>query len=464
MSIPKNQQEIAQFAANEGAIVDGEFVSDTLWSMNKRSKKYSKWAVVVGIEGVSVTKEFIDRKDLPPGAKAYYFTRFGQEDSAERESEKTYFSKGNNIGRANYTTPFTLALSNARRLYTVKLKGGHSRSKTDILTTASLSQLIHSRSRGDHPWRVFLMALKNVNESTNWKHVRFPCDIQPKYDGTRFVVVTHPELPKFKDIGHVDAYSRRGETYEGQDDILRELYPVLEKYPGLHLDGELWKEGFGREDISGSSRRKEDSRRGSAIELNFMVFDCFYIEKPDEEWERRKELLEEVFAELPENRAKMVESATVDSKEELMDEYQSYLDDNLEGGVIRMMDGKYEFGLVKELRSVNAMKIKPRPDAEWPVADFKQGMKGKERGLVIWVLDHNGKKFSVTPNMPSDKRSAIFRYLDENKEEFESEFKGKEMTVTYDRVSATGIPQQPKALYFKDEQVQELLERKIEEY
>lgn len=463
MSIPKNQQDILEFVESEGKIKDGEFVSRKLWSMNKRSKKFSHWRIIVGVENHQVTENLINRGDMPKNSRAYYYTKYAQEGSPDTESEKTWFVKGNNIGRANYTTAFTLALSNARRLYTTKIKSGHSRSKSELVTTATFPQLISNTSRGDYPWRVFLMALKNVNNDTNWKYVKYPCDIQPKYDGTRFAVVTHPKLPEYKDIGNIDSYSRRGETYEGQDGILEEVYPVLKEYPGLHLDGELWKEGFGREDISGSSRRKDNSKRGEAIELDFMVFDCFRIESPNDTWETRKKLLEEIFEKLPQKRVKMVESTRVSDKDSLIKTYESFLDEKLEGGVIRMLNGKYEFGLVKELRSNTTMKIKPRFDAEWPVVDFKQGRKGKELGLVIWVLSHNGKTFSVTPNMPGDKRAAIFKYLDES-EEFESEFKGKMMTITYDRLSATGIPQQPKALYFKDEKIQNKLELKIKDY
>jgi hypothetical protein len=131
----------------------------------------------------------------------------------------------------------------------------------------------------------------------------------------------------------------------------------------------------------------------------------------------------------------------------------------LEGGIIRKLSGKYVPSLSKEYRTYEILKIKPRPDAEWNVVDFTQGSKGKEIGSIIWICEHvledgTAKRFNVTPNNPEASRKAKFKYLSENRDIFDAEYKGQEMTITYDVLSNDGLPQQPKALYFKDSKIE----------
>jgi ATP-dependent DNA ligase len=300
--------------------------------------------------------------------------------------------------------------------------------------------------------------------------------------------VHHPKLPErelTKEDGtlvreRIDGYSRGRENYEGQDHVLLELAPVLKKFPGLHLTGELWKKGQTLQDISGASRRTADSSRGKAAKWDYNVFDCFYIDQPELGYEERQAVLDDVFDALDDQAkyVKRVQSYIVDNKEAAMKLYNKWMAEKLpdgrsvyEGAVIRNLHGPYEFGIDKEKRSYQALKWKPRPDAEWPVIRFKDGV-GKEKGQVIWICAENEdgvkrrtgevlpleerKTFAVTPNMPIDVRKHIFKKISVD-DFFEKNIKGQLYTISYSILSKDFLPQQPKGMRFRDQKINQLL-------
>ena len=136
------------------------------------------------------------------------------------------------------------------------------------------------------------------------------------------------------------------------------------------------------------------------------------------------------------------------------------MDDDYEGAIIRNSDSPYEVGVNKEKRSYQTLKLKPRFDAEFKVVDFKQGKKGKEKGAVIWICEANGKEFSVTPNWPQEERYKWFKELQKTdkkgKTRFEKTWKGKMATISYATLSNDQLPQQPKFLRFRDEDLNHL--------
>lgn len=490
-NIPKNQQDVLEFA-KQGSLVDGNLALEPLWIIDENDK-FRYWQIFIGIKNpttgkrIVVTQSHINRKELPEGYQGAYWSIYGLEGSENiQKSEITFVVEGKSKGRSNFTTPFTQAILDARTVYNKRVRKGAQSDKSLLKRkgeTYTMEELIKSKHRGDTPWRVFAMALHDVTKSNNWRHIEFPCDIQPKLDGTLFIVVMHPSLPLKKlktEKGEIevpiDGYSRGREEYEGHDHVLAELAGILKKYPGLHIVGELWKEGYGLQDISGSSRRQETKtpgKRAEAIKLDFNAFDCFYIDKPELTWAERKELLQEV---IDDNAVytKMIESTEIENKEEAKKIYEEYLKKGLEGAVIRNIGSLYEFNVDRERRSYQTLKWKPRPDGEWPVVGFAHG-KGKEEKAVKWVCAENDegakkrnpdgelppiaerKTFNVTPNQPTPLRIHIFAKLQEDPEFFETHIKGKLLTIGYSILSKDFLPQQPKGLRFRDIKIDKLL-------
>jgi hypothetical protein len=493
-NVPKNQQEVLEFA-KLGEIEDGLLVMPMLWSVGATGKHHW-WKIKIGIamsagtdpinnedDRIPVERDEIERGDIDEGAAGVYWTEFAQQDGKIQITAPTFVIEGKNIGRKNYTTVFTQAVLEARKQYNLRLRRGNKTSRDDLIGPGEyppIEELMQMKSRGDHPWRVFVMALHDVNKANNWRHVVYPCQLQPKYDGTRFVVVSHPDIPE-----GIDGYSRGLETYEGQGHILEEAKKMLADYPGLYLDGETYKEGYSLQDISGTSRRVLASKRGTpALLLDYIVFDCFYVDKPDMPWTERSALLDKIFAGTDAKHIRRAPSQPVADKTELEAIYNSYLEEGLEGAVIRNLDAKYEVGLAKEQRSYKVLKYKPRFDDEWPVVGYESGSKGKSVGAVVWQLAENdsGVKsrlalgpedmlpplderltFTTDMNAPIELRYAIYKYLQDTGN-FKDKYYGKDMTISYSILSNDCKPQQPKALRFRTPDLQRELIESAQEY
>ena len=354
--------------------------------------------------------------------------------------------------------------------------------------THTLAELAKMKYRGDTPWRVYVMLLNDYNKNSNARHIKFPCYVQAKINGTHFVAVSDPVLPtvtiedkdrkhplKFENV-HLDYYTRGREKFEGQEHILCELYPILAKYPGLHVTGELWKKGVHLQDISGSSRRIKEtknkpSQRAKAIKLDLYIFDVFYIDKPKMPFKKRFALIKQIFQDLdtldyPIKYIKMVPTYEADDKAQLESIYRSFLDEDYEGAVVRNENSPYEMGINKENRSYQTMKMKPRPDSEFQVWGFTDGDKGKAVGAIKWICiqreeDFPGtkpeerKEFNVDPNWTYEIRYKLYKKLKENPKWFDENIKGKLATISYSELSKDMIPQQPKFLQFRDEKLEQ---------
>jgi hypothetical protein len=480
MQVPKNHETVLEFV-ELGTLRDGVLVFPTLYGMDTHGN-YIIWTIYVGLcdrndELIPIQQSYIDRGDLPKDAYGVYWTEYGREGMTITTSERTPIYEGSNIGKTNYTTPFTQAVLRARTEYNKKIRKGNNTDKQALKMpgdTYKFEELFADRNRGKYPWRVFAMTLHDYKKFPDKIH--FPAAIQVKLDGTLFITVHHPLLSEV--LGRdMDGYSRGREAYEGYEYLYDELITVARKYPGLHFVGELWKKGYGLQDISGSSRRKTDSKLTTTrVQLNYNIFDCFYIHEPETGFMARQSLLDAVFAELTDAvHVKRIKTRVVSDAHQMKRMYQSFLKQNFEGAVIRNLQAPYEFGIDKCIRSYQTMKLKPRPDAEWPVVGFTTG-KGKEDGCVIWICAESDSgvtkrlktqhyipleerlTFNVTPNQPTALRKHIYARLMAEKDLFPNYICGQEAVISYSILAdKTGLPQQPKMLRFKDSIVVDML-------
>ena len=455
---------------------DGVLSSPTVYSMSLAGKdkhpKYRIWQIMValnsGNKAVNITATLLKSKTLGSDYSARYWTVSGDEAGKQTRSGDTRITVGKNIGKANETTVLTQALHEARSMFNEKLRKGGSVDRTALRLpgTTSIEDLVDDKKRGAAPWRVFAMALHDVNKSDNWKHITYPGYIQPKYDGTRFIVVAHPRIPN-----GIDGFSRGRETYEGQDHVLVELRAILDQYPGLYIDGELWREGYGLQQVSGSSRRQTGADR-----LDYYVFDCFYLDRPMP-WVDRRALIGEIQSAIAGEpgfeHIKFAPTMTYNNRDQAMHIYGEFLNSGYEGGVLRNADSGYEWDPNREKRSHTTLKLKPMDDDDWPVIGFGCGTSGKDVGALMWVLETNqniitglnkkrGTKAhllptpednqfnSVTKGMTYEQRYAAYQFLVKNPDYFEKRLKGQLMRVQFSIISDYGKPQQPKVLGFRD--------------
>lgn len=479
---------------DSGKIWKNIWCSPLLWSISlppKNSKKqdvrYRKWQIFVSTDNknISLNREILLGEKYIPDTVGIYWTIKGFENGKLTKSDPTRIVSGKNLGKANATTPISQAMSQAHSLFKNLIRKGASVNKNELLVPNELSfkKLLKIKTR-ENPWRVFPMALHDVNKN-NWKNISYPGYIQPKYDGTRFLVVYSPEISEISGfIKNMDGWSRSRETYYGQNHILQELKPILQKYPSLYIDGELWKPGYSLQHISGTSRCE---KKQSEIKLNYYIFDSFYIDD-SEIWESRRERINNLFSQdftyinlTPDKKYK--------NKKELLDIYKSYLDQDLEGGVLRNSDSLYEFGISRERRSYTTMKIKPIDDDEWELIGWLSGEKGKDADALKWklrttpeicknhakkynrdftILAKNSKESEFIANPKGamgdyESRRKALKFLENNPDYFNKKLKGQFMTVQFSTLSDYGKPQQPKVLGFKNHDLQEEFMKKIQE-
>jgi hypothetical protein len=225
MAQPKNHQEMLGFA-KKCTLEKGYLKSKILWS-KRANGKFNKWRIIVGLsndEDKEIEFSMIEDRTSEDYDCGFYYTISGIEGGKETTSKRTLICDGKNTGKENYTTPLTQAILEAKSLYDKKIKKGSVINKKDILTGENLSipQLMKIKNRGEGPWRVYPMAL---HEYTQFKaKIHFPCWIQRKFDGIRFIVVSHKDIPNT-----IDGYSRSREKFDGHDHILNEIKEALAK-------------------------------------------------------------------------------------------------------------------------------------------------------------------------------------------------------------------------------------------
>ncbi|MEM3063703.1 MAG: hypothetical protein QW303_09220 [Nitrososphaerota archaeon] len=454
----KNEQEIEEFI-KLCKIENGVLVSPTIYTKNKSGKTLF-WKIYVCLvfmetdEILPINQKYIKRGKLPEGTNGAFWTESGIEGGITRKSDLTY-TREKNIGRQNYTTSFTQAILEAYSEYKYRIqKGGVTNKKNLLSQESTLEDLIKAGK-----WRVAPMLLHNATD--NWDKVKFPLYIQPKYDGVLFIVLYHPDLPN-----KIDGYSRGRKEYK-QDHILEELKPILQKYPGLYLVGELYKHGISLQEISGFSRRQYHYEE--TVKLDYYIFDCFRI-AVKQPFHKRFSWLKKIN--IKGEYLKLTPTFEVKNKEEMFEKYNEFINEGYEGAVIRNYDSPYEYGVSREIRSYYTLKLKPREDDEYPVVDFKEGVRGKEIGAIIWICAENdkgvklrtGKKipleerltFAVTPNMSYENRYYIYKKLKSEPQLFKKIY-GKDYTIEYFSLSNNYIPQQPKGKRFRDQKLNELL-------
>ena len=147
---------------------------------------------------------------------------------------------------------------------------------------------------------------------------------------------------------------------------------------------------------------------------------------------------------------KKIENFQVFSIDEIYTLSKQFILEGYEGAIARKNDAEYQYS-INNYHSSNLVKIKPTLDSEYPIINFIQGEKGKDKGALIWICSINsGLTFHVVPKQTYKERYELFTKLNTNIEIFETSYKGKLLTVQYAELSPNGIPLQPKGIIIRD--------------
>lgn len=335
----------------------------------------------------------------------------GQVDGKKVEEERTVV-EGKNIGRANETTPWEQAVSEAKSTWNQKKDEGYRESLED----------------SEIPIRPML-----AQEFKKYKHkIAMPCHVQPKLNGVRCV-------SSLSD-GVTHMMSRNGKPILKFAHIREEIKTVLQKakFKDFYLDGEIYKHGMSLQNISGTARKEKDDLRKEDSMMEYHVYDCFQSQKRNWSFEERNAFLEKLIRQCKTRHIMYVETLQVKNEKEAMKYYEKCLRQNFEGIMFRNSGAPYHIGF----RSTDLQKFKPFKDDEFVILGAHEGS-GNDAGTVVWeCLTKDKRKFSVKPEGERETRKRYWKQW--------KKFVGKKLTVRYQELSDEGVPIFPVGVAIRD--------------
>jgi DNA ligase-1 len=338
-------------------------------------------------------------QQLADGTSYLYFEH-GYEDG-KKQIDSRPVEEGKNIGKANETTPYEQACSEARSAWNKKRDEGYVEDRDSI----------PANDAGN-----FLPMLAQSFDK-HAKKINFPAYVQPKLDGMR-------ALAK-KEGGIVTMWSRKGKAITIPDKIIEELQVILKE--GEATDGELYLHGWGFQRLISATKKKcPDTDL-----IQYHIYD-----KPHPTASFRDRFVKNSTA--SSGRIQFVPTYTVLNLGELHQFESQFVGDGYEGLMVRNGASIYDY----KNRSYDLQKVKQFQDAEFIITGGKDGQ-GREEGLIIFQCDNgSGIPFDVRPRGSHEMRSQMFKDL--------QSYIGKELTVRFFEYSDDGVPRFPVGIAVRD--------------
>lgn len=347
---------------------------------------------------------------VQPGYYASYSTISGYDGMKMIQSAETVVSTGKNLGRKNQTNALTQALKECRSKYAAKEHAGYAEQAVAMST---------------YP---FPMAVKSWKD---YKHkLVFPLHVQPKLDGIRMLAL-------YKN-NNVKLLTRRLHEISGFVEVRASLKEMFRssKHTNLVIDGELYAHGVNLQTIS-SIVRNESLSEDIKSSLQYHVFDCFEVEKPELEFATRRDALIAFVQSAKTDKIVLTPTILAADSRVADDFYKKQIADGYEGVIYKSRGKPYAFDFNKEKRSMWYLKRKKQEDSEFIIVGFTEG-KGKDIGCIVFILETpNHKQFNCVPNGTYAYRREMY---DQAKTDFDVTFKGRLAKVTYDDLSIDHVP------------------------
>ena len=252
----------------------------------------------------------------------------------------------------------------------------------------------------------------------NQGQTKFPCFVQPKYDGVRCVL--HVEE------GEVHLTSRGGKEYD-----VPQIKAWGEKHRSiLPLDGEI----YNHQELTFQQICSAVKCRSSMTDkLRMVIYDtqmpgCF---------SSRWKVLQEAFKDIPaKDPVYLTQTFVAHTEKDIRRWHKVFTATGYEGAIIRNGDGIYTEG-----RSNDLMKLKAFDTTEFEVVDVLEAG-GLDAGTAIFKLKVKCYEFCSRPVGP---RSLRAQYLADKEELI-----GKMATVQHQSYSDAGVPRFPVLLNVRD--------------
>jgi DNA ligase-1 len=344
----------------------------------------------------------------------YIETKHGYE-SGKKQLDQRFVGEGKNLGRANETTIYEQACSEARSAHSRKKDSGYVEDKNSI----------PSESDG-----MFLPMLAHRYDKHSAK-INYPCWVQPKLDGVRMLAR--------KENGLVSMWSRKGKVIDIPDKINAQLCDMLED--GQCTDGELYVHGWTFQRIISAVKKKRDD----TDLLEYHIYDSPHHVLAFED-------------RLPQNficggiafpkycqswtiigkNIKFVKTQDIESEAEFDVYEQHFVSEGYEGMMVRNKNSLYKY----KHRSYDLQKVKRFVDDEYKIIGGKDGS-GREAGLIVFkCITSDGLEFDVRPRGTHEERAKIFKNLEN--------YIDKSLTVRYQELTDDGRPRFPVGIAVRD--------------
>jgi DNA ligase-1 len=376
-------------------------------------------------------------------------------ESGYTDGKKTLFQKeikeGKNIGKANETTIYEQAISEAHSSWKDKIKRGGYTPKTKVEEVEEkVEEEDEEKEEGSSssvsPSIMYpMLAQKWTSKKTIQIGNTF---IQPKLDGVRCMMKYIPETKE------VVCLSRSGQPYYHLTKIreaVKGLYSFMKKngiQQSIWLDGELYKHGMAFQKITSIVRKQKEEDKASD-ELQYHIYDIYIENDPKMTFDKRYTYLQKLSNYHHPNLCWVDTQCITTSMTEdgLMDLHNMYVEKGYEGMMIRYGNGIYR----PKYRSNELLKYKMFEDHEYTIEDYKEspGIPGTIQFICSYKDVKQGNKQLFTTDMkgPMEWRSMLYQTAKKN---FVNGMKGKPLTVQHQGYTDMGAPRFPKGKGIRD--------------
>lgn len=333
----------------------------------------------------------------------------------QKVTTQTNIFEGKNIGKANETTHWTQALSEAQSKIDSQIKKGYVddlknlKKSTELgsgIPAPMLAQKYHPT--GEQKSSKTLKQLGLVGKEIY---------VQPKLDGNRCLIKkVSGEYPVM--------YTRSGDVMPVQ---LKHILNDVNRLDGdFILDGELFSEKFSFNRLNGLIKREKANEQDlqDRREIKYHLYDTMN----ESDYQERYQFLGQFAS----NNIVIVESFRITATNENINKYlEAFLRDGHEGLMIRQITMPYE-----HKRSWQLCKVKVFEDEEFELIGFEEDKRGGFVGAFV-MKDKQGNIFNAGASGQSEE---------ERKEMWnnQSKYIGKMGTVCFFGRSEYGIPRFPK--------------------
>jgi len=298
--------------------------------------------------------------------------------NGKKQRDIVFVKEGKNIGKANETTVFEQAISEALSKWNTRKDKGYAESIEEIpedmlpMLAKKYGVLINGKLKRD----------------TDHKHIEFPCYVQPKLDGVRCLTK--------RVNGVVEFLSRNGKRYKTLKHIEKELMQILNI--GEVLDGEIYVHGEEFQDVISAVKNEKGTPKIKSSNLKYYIYD--YADKTFG-YDKRLEKLRWKFNDKTFKHLVLVDTRSVNNEKQIVEAHDSYVNEGYEGVIIRNSKGKYEF----KNRSNNLQKLKQFFDSEYRVVGVKSGIGRNKDCATFMLITKDGKTFDANPKCSTSFRA-----------------------------------------------------------